>query len=258
YYVEPHVTIQAGRFRIPPRELQETLPQQLLMLQVAAEAIDAAGLREERRPRTGVFIGLGLDLNTTNFHFRWSLAPELRDAAGPPLTASRTMGSLGSIVASRTAREFHLGGPSFTISSEENSGLSALEAAVRALQKGEIDQAVAGAVDLAGDIRAVLATHQHRPFSATGCARPFDAGADGTLPGEGAAAVVLKRLDDAVRDGDTIHAIIKGIGVAGGGDVGAAAPETDAYRDALERAYTEAGVDPASVAYVETHGSGHP
>ena len=246
YYIDPQVTIQADRFRIPPRELQETLPQQLLMLQVAAEAIEAARPREEQRPRTGVFIGLGLDLNTTNFHFRWSLDPALRDAAGPPLTASRTMGSLGSIVASRIAREFHLGGPSFTLSSEENSGLHALEAAVRALQQGEIDQAVAGAVDLAGDVRAVLATHQHRPFSATGRACPFDAEADGTLPGEGAAAVVLKRLDDAVRDGDTIHAVIKGIGVAA------------AYELALERAYAEAGVDPASVAYIETHGSGDP
>ncbi|MGH7173478.1 MAG: beta-ketoacyl synthase N-terminal-like domain-containing protein, partial [Gemmataceae bacterium] len=246
YYLDPQVTIQADRFRIPPRELQETLPQQLLMLQVAAEALDAAALREEQRPRTGVFIGLGLDLNTTNFHFRWSLDPSLRDAAGPPLTASRTMGSLGSIVASRIAREFHLGGPSFTISSEESSGLRALEVAVRALQQGEIDRAIAGAVDLAGDVRAVLATHQHRPFSASGRACPFDADADGTLPGEGAAAVVLKRLDDAVRDGDTIHAVIKGIGVSA------------AYETALERAYAEAGIDPASVAYLETHGSGNP
>jgi acyl transferase domain-containing protein/3-hydroxymyristoyl/3-hydroxydecanoyl-(acyl carrier protein) dehydratase len=246
YYIEGQVTIQADRFRVPPRELQETLPQQLLMLQVAAEAIDSAGLPEEGRERAGVFIGIGLDLNTTNFHFRWSLHPSLRDAAGPPLTASRTMGSLGSIVASRIAREFHLGGPSFTLSSEENSGLRALEAAVRLLQKGEIDRAIAGAVDLAGDVRAVMAAHQHRPFSASGRACPFDAGADGTLPGEGAAAVVLKRLDDAERDGDTIHAVIRGIGVA------------SAYETALERAYAEAGVDPASIAYVETHGSGDP
>ncbi|HEY7326554.1 MAG TPA: beta-ketoacyl synthase N-terminal-like domain-containing protein [Gemmataceae bacterium] len=246
HYIDGQVTIQADRFRIPPRELQETLPQQLLMLQVAAEAIDVAGLDEERRPRTGVFIGIGLDLNTTNYHFRWSLDPALRDAAGPSLTASRTMGSLGSIVASRIAREFRLGGPSFTLSSEESSGLRALEAAVRALQQGEIDQAIAGAVDMAGDVRAVLAAHQHRPFSASGRVCPFDAGADGTLPGEGAAAVVLKRLDDAMRDGDTIHAVIRGIGVAA------------AYDSALERAYAEAGVDPASVAYLEGHGSGNP
>jgi acyl transferase domain-containing protein/3-hydroxymyristoyl/3-hydroxydecanoyl-(acyl carrier protein) dehydratase len=249
YYIDPQVTIQADRFRIPPRELQETLPQQLLMLQVAAEAIDAAGLPEACRPNTGVFIGLGLDLNATNFHFRWSLDPALRDAAGPPLTASRTMGALGSIVASRIAREFHLGGPSFTLSSEECSGLRALETAVRALQRGEIDRAIAGAVDLAGDVRAVLATHQHRPYSASGRVRPFDAGADGTLPGEGAAAVVLKRLDDAVRDGDTIHAVIKGIGVASG---------MAGYETALQRAYADGAIDPAAVAYVEAHGSGDP
>jgi len=258
WYVGPEATVHAERFRIPPRELQETLPQQLLMLQVAADALDATAATEERRPNTSVFIGIGLDLNTTNFHFRWSLQPEWRDAAGPPLTASRTMGSLGSIVASRIAREFHLGGPSFTISSEENSGLHALQAAVRALRQGEIEQAIVGAVDLAGDVRAVLATHQQRPFSSRGRVCPFDAEADGTVPGEGAAAVILKRLDDAVRDGDTIHAVIKGIGVAGGGGVDAAAPDPAVYQTALERAYAAAGVDPASVAYVETHGSGHP
>ena len=230
YYVDREFRIRADRFRIPPRELQETLPQQLLMLQVAADALDAAGFSEDRRANTGVFVGLSLDLNTTNFHFRWSLPPELRDAAGPPLTASRTMGSLGSIVASRIAREFHCGGPSFTISSEESSGLRALEAAVRSLQQGETDCAIAGAVDLAGDVRTVLAAHALRPYS------------ENAMPGEGAAAVVLKRLDDAVRDGDTIHAVIKGIGVAATCEL------------ALERAYIEAEVDPASVGYVEMAG----
>ena len=259
WYVGPEATIHADRFRIPPRELQETLPQQLLMLQVAAEALDAAGLAEERRPNTGVFIGIGLDLNTTNFHFRWSLQPELRDAAGPPLTASRTMGSLGSIVASRIAREFHLGGPSFTISSEESSGLHALEDRCRRPAA-----------------RRNRSGHRRRRGSGRRCSRragppstspllrlrgrvcPFDADADGTLPGEGAAAVVLKRLDDAVRDGDTIHAVIKGIGAAGGAGLDAITPDLAACQAALERAYAAAGVDPASVAYVETHGSGHP
>src|SRR5262249_37510333 len=116
------------QFRIPPRELQEMLPQQLLMLQVAAEAIKRGRLRDEARRRNGVFIGLCIDPNTTNFHFRWSVLPhgkEAADAAGPPLSANRTMGALGSIVASRIAREFHLGGPSFTVCSEESSGLSA-------------------------------------------------------------------------------------------------------------------------------------
>ncbi len=269
-YFVGEVACPAGRFRIPPQELQEVLPQQLLMLQVAANALEAAGLPgAEERLRTGVFVGLGLDLNTTQFHLRWSMLEEargwarsngvaaegpefeawaagLRDAAGPPLTANRTMGALGSIAASRIAREFHLGGPSFTVAGEEGSGLRALEVAVRALQRGEIDRALVGAVDLAGDVRAVLATHEGRPFAA-----------DGAVIGEGAAAVVLRRLEDAERDGGRVHAVIRGVGVTGGAgsDIELS---TEAYRAALTRAYWEAGIDPASVGYLEEHASGWP
>ncbi len=240
YFID-EVRVEADRFRIPPRELQEMLPQQLLMLRTAANALASAGLHDDSRERTGVFIGLGLDLNTTNFTFRWSLKTQaLRDAAGPALNANRTMGALASIAASRIAREFHFGGPSFTIASEESSGLRALETAVRALQRGELDQALVGAVDLAGDVRAVLATHRLRPDAA-----------DGALTGEGAAAIVLKRLDDARRDGDTVHAIIRGIGVSTGGAVPAFVPDEAANRRAAERAYCEAAIDESSVAFVD-------
>src|SRR5439155_18906889 len=122
----------------------------------------------------------------TNFHFRWwvleagrkwrrqqpgefdeqeftAWLKQLRDAAHPALNANRTMGALGSITASRIARAFRFGGPSFTLCSEETSGGSSLVAAVRALQQGELDLAVAGAVDLAGDVRALLASASSRP-----------------------------------------------------------------------------------------------
>jgi 3-hydroxymyristoyl/3-hydroxydecanoyl-(acyl carrier protein) dehydratase/3-oxoacyl-(acyl-carrier-protein) synthase len=245
YYLDGPLRVPAGRFRIPPRELQEMLPQQALMLQVAADALAGAAVAEERRQRTGVFIGLGIDLNTTNFHFRWSVMRQAReqaarrglgeaeaaayvqalaDAAGPALTANRTMGALGSIVASRIAREFRLGGPCFTVCGEGASGMRALETAVRALQQGEIDQALVGAVDLAGDVRAVLAS------------RP-------RVPGEGAAAVVLRRLDETLADGNTVFAVIKGFGSA----------SEDSPDEALRRTYREAGVDPQSVEYVEVN-----
>jgi 3-hydroxymyristoyl/3-hydroxydecanoyl-(acyl carrier protein) dehydratase/malonyl CoA-acyl carrier protein transacylase len=120
------------------------------------------------------------------------------------------MGALASIAASRVAREFHDGGPSFTISSQETSGLAALGGAVRMLRLGEIDQAIVGAVDLPGDVRAVLNA------------------ADGQKPGDGAVAIVLKRVEDARRDDDRIYAILRGIG-------GAASPE-----DARKQAQTEA------------------
>ena len=112
----------ADQFRIPPKELEEVLPQQLLVLKAAAAALANGGWNEALLLRTGVFIGLGLDLNTTNFHLRWVMldkarawarqrgltpaqidtwAAQLRDAAGPPLTANRTMGALASVAASR-------------------------------------------------------------------------------------------------------------------------------------------------------------
>ena len=130
-----------------------------IMLQVAEHAITDADLSQVDRLRTGVFVGIELDLNTTNYHLRWAVRSraadwahrlgrpshgdefdrwvgELCDSLTPALNANRTIGGLGSIAASRIAREFGLGGPSYVISSEETSGLSALYAASRALQQG--------------------------------------------------------------------------------------------------------------------------
>ncbi len=255
------------------------LPRQLLMLKVADEALQDAGIKKEDLLFTGVFIGTGLDLNATNFSFRWGLekmarqwakqlgrdlsATELndwiaalRESAGPALSANRVMGALGSIVASRVAKEFKVGGPSFTLSSEENSGLRALEVGVRALQEGAINRALVGAADMAGDLRAVLGQNERQPFSACGTARPFDKHADGTVVGEGAAAVILKRLDDAKQDGDHIYAVIKGLGTATGGQVEEEIADAAAYSLSVERASLEAGAAPESVSYLETHGSG--
>ncbi|HJZ59046.1 MAG TPA: beta-ketoacyl synthase N-terminal-like domain-containing protein, partial [Gemmataceae bacterium] len=171
---------------------------QLLMLQVAAAALeDCRSQRRESDPAAGVFIGLGLDPNTTNFHLRWSSLASGgdADAASPPLTANRTMGALGSIAASRIARAFGFGGPSHTVCSEEASAARAVELGVRALRAGELDRVLVGSVDLACDPRSVL---------------PGEV----SVPGEGAAAFVLKRLADAEQDGDRVYAVIRGIGVA--------------------------------------------
>ncbi|MDT8443758.1 MAG: beta-ketoacyl synthase N-terminal-like domain-containing protein, partial [Desulfuromonadales bacterium] len=274
----PEVSAAPGSFRIPPKEIEEMLPRQLLMLKVADEALRDAGLKHEDLLFTGVFIGTGLDLNATNFSFRWGIQKfarqwaqqlgrdlseeeikawisALRKSAGPALNANRVMGALGSIVASRVAKAFRVGGPSFTLSSEENSGLRALEVGVRALQEGSINRAIVGAADMAGDLRSVLGQHTTRPFSKSGAVRPFDKHADGTVVGEGAAAVILKRLDDAKQDGDHIYAIIKGVGTATGGPVESAIPDRSAYTLSIERAIQEAGSTPESVSYLETNGS---
>ena len=271
--------VAVGAFRLPPNEIPETLPQQLLMLQSVARALTDAGVpRRDAAPRTGVVIGMGLDLNTTNFHHRWALLGQarhwaqslglqiddqrlkewtasLREESGPPLTPGRVLGALGSIIASRIAREFAFGGPSFAISAEEASGIRALDVGLRALHQHEMDAVVVGAVDLPGDVRAMLATHAVRPYSQRGEVRPFDAAADGTLVGEGAATLVLKRLPDAIASGDRIYAVVRGLGVAGGP---APSPDAETYECALERAYADANVAPGRVSYLETHGSGSP
>ncbi len=184
----PEASSVPGEFHIPPKEIEEMLPRQILMLKVAGEALGDAGLKGESLLFTGVFIGTGLDLCATNFSFRWGIQKaaarwakelgldltdeelknwiaSLRDSYGPPLTANRTMGALGSIVASRVAKEFRVGGPSFTLSSEDNSGLRALEVGIRSLQDGSINRAIVGAADMAGDLRSVIAQNSVSPFT---------------------------------------------------------------------------------------------
>ncbi len=279
YYLSD-LKVPINQFRIPPKELEEMLPQQLLMLKVAGGALDDLQSDTREPHRSAVFIGVGLDLGTTHFHFRWSLlekarqwnreleldlgeedledwVDQLRDVAGPALNANRTMGALGGIVASRIAREFRIGGPAHTVQSEEASGIRALEAGVRALQNKEVDHVLVGAVDLAGEIRSVLGTHGSRPYSKSGNHVPFSQDSDGTIPGEGAVALILKRVEDAIADGDRIYSVIEGIGSAIGGESESVYPREQTYLDALARAYAEADVEPAAVGYVEAHGSGN-
>jgi acyl transferase domain-containing protein/3-hydroxymyristoyl/3-hydroxydecanoyl-(acyl carrier protein) dehydratase len=272
-------SVEVGTFRLPPNEIPETLPQQLLMLQSVARALEDAGAPMPRANlRTGVIIGMGLDLNTTNFHHRWALldlarqwaqsldlqlddvelddwVSTLRGESGPALTPGRVLGALGNIIASRIAREFAFGGASFAISAEEASGIRALDVGLSALRRHEMDRVVVGAVDLPGDMRTMLATHAVRRYSPRGEVHPFDVAADGTVVGEGAATLVLKRLPDAIEAGDRVYAVIQGLGIAGGNH---SRSPVDTYTRALERAYAQAGLAPERVSYLEAHGSGDP
>jgi len=231
------VAVQPGTFRIPPTELKEMLPRQALMLQSAAAALVDAGLKNHDHLDTGVFVGTGLDLNATSFSLRWGL-PErvrrwakqsgsdldqqqlehwcdtLRDAICPPLTANRTMGALGSVVASRIAREFKCGGSSFTIAAEENSSIQALQLATQALRRKEVKVAIVGGVDMPGDIRAQLSASQldHR-----------------TPINEGACSVVLMPLSEARQQGHTIYALIQDVTTATAADDGLMSPRPEAF-----------------------------
>ena len=273
WFIE-ELEIPFGRFKIPPKEIEEALPQQMLMLQVAERAIADATMDDVERLRTGVFVGVEIDLNTTNYHLRWvvrnraadwagrmgrptagaefeSWVDELCDSLTPALNANRTIGGLGSIVASRIAREFGLGGPSYVLASEETSGMSALQAAIRSLQTGRLDCAVVGAVDLSGDVRALLSLASTDGLASDGIPRPFDGQSQGVVPSDGAVALILKREDEARRDGDRVYAVVRGVGSAGG-------ELAHAGGEAALRSCEIAGISPESIPYVEGHGGGVP
>ncbi len=288
--------LEAGRFSIPPKEIPDILPQQLLMLHVAAGAMVHAGLPlREMRPRMGAAIGMNFDMEACNFHLRWQAGEQLRriynrmgggktpseaeikackDGICPPLTRARVLGSLGGIVASRVAREFRLGGPSHVLSCEDASGLRALEIGARSLRRGETDLFLAGAVDLAGDPRHVLAMHELEAYgtgippgdragnqggggSPENILAALAPGYDGPSPADAAAALVLKRREDAEKDGDRILALVQGISATAGGGVDIPA-DAAAARRSLEQARAEAGISLSSVDHVEITGTGTP
>lgn len=222
--------VEAGEFRVPPKDMPDILLQQTLLLAAAHQATEVSSLGpKERCARSGALVGISLDLETTNFHLRWALprmlrrlgvAPEeldaeateaLRDALSRPLDSTRTLGALGSIAASRAAREFSLGGPSYAISCGELSGVRALEIGVRAIENGEMESCLVGAIDLAGDPRSVWAEEQLLPYTRGGPARPFDSQASGPTVAEGAVALVLKSRRAAEADGDTILAVVDAV-----------------------------------------------
>lgn len=237
------VRLPMGQFRIPPLEMRDMLPQQQVMLKVAAGALRDAELPhvqgtggQEQPPvsddlanRTGVIIGIELDPNTTNFHFRWSveqdadrwakllgldLAPEeqvnwvkgLKDAVGPPLTPNGVMGNLGGIVASRLAREFDVGGPSFTVSAGGRSDSVAIELAVRALRRHELDRVLCGGVLLTTDPRWQAFHGREFIPEDSPVAEPT---AFCCHVRDIAEAQILKRLDDANREQDRCYTVIK-------------------------------------------------
>ena len=280
-YIESFDFIK-GEFNIPPNELPDIIPQHLLMLKTALTAMKDAGIQlGTDQPNTGTVIGMGFDPEATQFHIRWYLLhvidtwltengmtptgetatawkSSLLNAVSPPLTATRTLGALGSMVASRIAKAFRFGAPSFVVSCEEVSGLKALEIGLDLIQRNEADCIVAGAVDMAGDIRRILCNNATLPFGDSDVVTPFDKGAQGPLPGEGASAVVLKRLDQAKKDGDRIYSVIQGIGAATGCSDDQPFSK-DAYEVSLKRcipSHKEANT--SNIELVEAHGLGDP
>jgi amino acid adenylation domain-containing protein len=240
----------AGFFNISPNEADRMDPQQRLLLETTWEAFEDAGVPVSSLAgsETGVFVGV----STSDYRALQFGSPDWLDHhAGT--------GNAASIAANRISYLFDLQGPSLAVDTACSSSLLAVHLAGESLRSGECRLAVAGGVNLMLTPDLTVAFSQARMLSPSGACKAFDAGADGYVRGEGCGMVVLKRLSDAVRDGDPIVAVIRGSAVNQDGRTnGLTAPNGLSQQRVLRQALTRAGVDPASVQYVEAHGTGTP
>lgn len=166
-------------------------------------------------------------------------------------------GLLGNVVAGRIANRFDLGGCNYVTDAACASSLSALQIALHELRAGDSDTVLTGGVDALNDILMYMCFSKTPALSPTGDCRPYSSDADGTMLGEGLGMLALRRLSDAERDGNKIHALIKGIGSSSDGKGTAIySPLPKGQASALQRAYDQAGYAPSTVGYVEGHGTG--
>jgi acyl transferase domain-containing protein/acyl carrier protein len=235
-------------FGVSPLDAMNMDPQQRLLLEVAWEAFEDAGIVPDRAPRTGVFVGSFMDdYLQTNF-----FAAEHR-----AIDAYNTLGLLRGLAAGRLAYVLNLQGPAMQLDTACSSSLLAAHLATQALRNGECDLALAGGVNLILAPEVTIGLCRMQAMSAEGRCKSFDASADGYVRGEGCGIVVLKRLADAVADGDRIYAVIRGSAVNHDGHSnGLTAPNGTAQKTLIREALDAAGVAPRQIQYVEAHGTG--
>ncbi|MDT5342291.1 MAG: phthiocerol/phenolphthiocerol synthesis type-I polyketide synthase [Mycobacterium sp.] len=247
-YMEALDAFDAEFFDISTREATKMDPQQRMLLEVAWEALEHAGIPPSslRRSQTGVFAGACY----TDYGYVAALDLTNVDAWSNP-------GGALSIIANRLSYFLDLRGPSVTVDTACSSSIVALHMACQSLRIGDSDVALAAGVNLMLAPAVVRAFDQTGALSPTGACRAFDAEADGFVRGEGCGVVVLKRLSDAVRDGDRLLAVVRGSAVnQDGRSNGLLAPNPAAQMAVLRSAYANAGVPPQEVDYVEAHGTG--
>lgn len=248
-YLEEIDRFDPGFFRMSPRDAALTSPSQRLFLQTAWKAVEDAGYGGGRLTgtNTGVYVGYCAD---AIHDYKRLIAEE--DPAGIPIAVP---GNLTSVIAGRISFLLDWKGPALTVDTACSSSLVAVHLACRALRSGECGMALAGSVKT---LLLPIDTGMRVGIeSRSGRARTFDDGADGTAMGEGSAAVLLKPLAQALADGDPVHAVIKGSAVnQDGASAGLTAPNAAAQEEAIVQAWLDAGIDPASVSYIEAHGTG--
>ncbi|AVH55795.1 MULTISPECIES: type I polyketide synthase [Streptomyces] len=234
-------------FGIPPREAAAMDPQQRVLLQCAWRAVEDAGLRpgELDGSRTGVFVGVMGD--------EWAL--RMGDFGG--VGAHTGPGTGHAMVANRLSYQLNLRGPSLAVDTACSSSLVAVHLACESLARGECDTALVAGVNVILTPALGIFYTQAGLSAPDGQCKPFHRDADGIGRGEGAAVLVLRRLQDALDDHDPVYAVVRGSAVNHGGrSNGFTAPSRFSQRDVMTEAYRRAEVRPQDVDFVEVHGTG--
>ena len=273
----PEVGFDALEWGIPPASLASIDPAQLLALKAATGALEDAGygtgegLRDFDRERTSVVYATGsggaselpagfmlrLQLRSLGITAA-DLPPELA-AHLPQLTEDGLPGVLTSVIAGRVANRLDLGGKNLVVDSACASVLVALDIARNELLGGSSDVVLCGGVDLHNGMVDYVSFTAAQALARSGRCRAFDVAADGMTLAEGCGCLVLKRLDDAVSDGDRVYAVVRGVaGSSDGRHLGLTAPRQEGQERAVRRAYAGTGNSPTEIGMVEAHGTGTP
>lgn len=235
----------ASFFRISPREARAMDPEQHLMLELCWEAFERAGYTRDRLDgsATGIFLGVSKNRATS-----YGLPTDLK---GHSIT-----GSAEATLSGRLSYTLNLHGPSLTIDTACSSSLVATHLACNALRQGECNMAMVGGVSLLLTPGIHIEFSKLRGLSADGRCRAFSDDADGTGFSDGATTVVLKRLSDAQRDGDEIHAVLRGTAMMHGGhSVSLTAPSGPSQEALIRTALAQSALEPDSIDYIEAHGT---
>ncbi len=276
----PDIPFNPLEFGLPPNILEVTDSSQLLGLVLARDALEDAGYgmdRDFNRQRTGIVLGVAsgqkliMDLSARLQYPIWRkvlLSSGLSEEdtnniikkiklAYAPWNENSFPGLLGNVIAGRIANRLDLGGMNTVVDAACASSLAAVKSAVSELVEGRAEMMLTGGVDTDNSPFTFLCFSKTPAFSPSGEIRPFDKQANGMLIGEGLGMMVLKRLEDAERDGNKIYAVIRGIGSSSDGKFKSIyAPRPSGQSLAIKRAYEDAGCPPQSVGLIEAHGTG--
>lgn len=272
-------------FGMSPSEASVTDPQQRIFLEIAWEALQKAGYGGRYNSNNiGVFVGCEQNnyaehfanyrtymelkdsllqsqiFNNMSYDQKHEIMNNIIDVLHPAkMVPDAVAGNSLNEVAARVSHCLNLTGPSLTFNSACSSSLSALHFACESIRLGESKMAIVGGVNLNITPTTFVGLSRVQALSKTGTCYPFDSRADGMVLSEGASAILLKPLEDAIRDKDNIMAVIKGSAINNDGhSQGITAPRPQGQAEAIRRAYLKANINPETISYVETHGTGTP